>query len=73
MCVGGVRGDFVNGGDEILVEEDLSDVRRVRGVEAGDGSVGEDSGFVGWVGEDYEFVSIGIGLTKGELCIIPWM
>lgn len=36
------------------------------GVEAGDGAVGEDSGFVGWVGENYVFVSIGIGLTKGN-------
>jgi hypothetical protein len=50
LGVGGVGGNLLNGSDEVLVEEDLTNVRRAGGVQAGDGSVGENFGLVGWVG-----------------------
>lgn len=53
LSVGRVRGNLISGGNKILVEENLSNVRRGRGVQTGKGSVCKDLGLVGWVGEDY--------------------
>lgn len=55
MRVGVVgRGGF-DEGDEVLVEEDLADVRGVGCcVAAEEGAVGADGGFVGGVGEDVD-------------------
>ena len=48
------RGGF-DEADEILVEEDLADVRGVRGrVATEEGAVGADGGVVGVVGEDVD-------------------
>lgn len=52
LGVGVVGLDFLDLGDEILVEEELANPVRVRGVDAADGVVFEDLGFVGRMGED---------------------
>ena len=51
LGVGGVRGGLLDFGDQILVEEDLADVRGGRGVQAGDGAVGINGGLVDGVSE----------------------
>lgn len=53
LGVGGVGGNLLNGGDEVLVEEDLANVGRARGVETGDGTVGENFSLVRRVGQDW--------------------
>lgn len=57
LGVGAVGLELLNLGDEILVEEELANPVRARGVDAADGVVFEDLGFVGRVGENCVDVS----------------
>ena len=55
MCVGVVGRGGLDEADEVLVEEDLANVRGVGGrVAAEEGAVGADGGGVGGVGEDVD-------------------
>ena len=55
MSVGVVGRSGFDEADEVLVEEDLADVRGVGGrVTAQEGTVGTDGGGVGGVGEDVD-------------------
>lgn len=65
LGVGVVGLELLDGGDEVLVEEDLTDPVGVRGVEAADGVVLEDLGLVGGVGEDVDVGST-TGVVTGE-------
>lgn len=65
LGVGGVGLVLFDGGDEVLVEEELADPVGVRGVDAAEGVVGEDLGFVGRVGEDVD-VGSAAGVVAGE-------
>ena len=53
LRVGGVGLGLFDFGDQVLVEEDLADVRGAGVVEAGEGAVGQDGDLVGGVGEHY--------------------
>lgn len=65
MGVGVVGLELLDGGDEVLVEEDLTDPVGVGGVEAADGVVLEDLCLVGGVGEDVD-VGGAAGVVAGE-------
>ena len=56
LGVGAVGRSLLNLGDEILVEEKLTDVGRRGRVQAGKGVVLQDSSLVGGVGQDYQIV-----------------
>ena len=53
LRVGGVRRDLLDGRDQVLVEEELADVRGLGGVQVVQGVVGLGLGFIGGVGQDW--------------------
>lgn len=71
LGVGAVGFEFLNLGDEILIEEELANPVRVRSVDAADGVVFEDLGFVCGVGEDY--VDVRDWIMQVVKWVIPWM
>ena len=69
MGVGVVRGGGFDEGDQVLIEEDLADVRGGGGaVAAEEGAVGADGGFVDVVREDVDVRGTCGGWNVSESC-----